>query len=90
MPQYAIGAPLFRQFDHRAREIAVELFELGFKAREERESVGRGTGESGHDPVVVKAAELARRGFQHFLAERDLAVAGHDHLAAFADTQNCC
>ena len=88
MAQDAVGAPLLGQFDDGARQVAVVLLELGFEAGEQREGVGGGAGETGQDLVVVEAAELAGGGFQHFLAEGDLAVAGHDDLAVAADAED--
>ena len=41
-------------------EIAAVLFELGFKAREQREGIGGGAGETGDDFAVVEAAQLLR------------------------------
>ena len=88
MAQHAVGAPFLGQLDHGARQIAVELLELGFEAREQREGVGRGAGESGQNLVVVKAAQLFGGGFQHFLAERDLAVAGHHDFSVPAHAKD--
>ena len=59
--QHAVGAPVLRQLHHGARQIAVELFELGFEAREQREGVGGGAGEPGQNLVVVEPAELSWR-----------------------------
>ena len=58
--QDAIGAPVLRQLDGRALEVAAVLLELGFEAREERERVGGRPGEPGEDPVVVEAPDLLR------------------------------
>ena len=58
--QHAIGAPVLRQLDGRALEVAAVLLELGFEAREERERVGGRAGEAGEDLVVVEPADLAR------------------------------
>ena len=81
MAQDLIGSPVLRQFDDGARQIAVELFEFGFEAGEQGEGVGGGTGESGDNLVVIESAQLARRGFEHFGAERYLAIARHDHFS---------
>ena len=85
--QHAVRAPLLGQFHHRARQIAVELLQLRFEAREEREGVGRGAGEARQNLVVVEAAQLPGRRLQHLVPERHLPVAGHHDLvvAAHAD-----
>src|ERR1700678_2722371 len=90
MPQNSIGTPFLGQLHYRTRQIAVELFELRFKAREEREGVGGGTRESGDDLVVVKAPQFLGRSLQHFRAERHLPVSGHHHFPTPADAQDGC
>src|SRR5580700_3437295 len=90
MPQHAIGPPLLGQLHNRTRQIAIELFELGFKAREERKGVRGGSRESPDDLVVVKAPQLLRRSFQHFRSQRHLTVTGHHHFTAPADAQDGC
>jgi hypothetical protein len=58
MAKHAVGAPFFGELNHRARQIAVKLFELRFEAREEREGIGGGSGESSENLVAIKAAQL--------------------------------
>ena len=58
MAQDFVRAPVLRQFHHGARQIAVELLQLGFKTREERKSVGGRPGKSRQDLVVVEPAQL--------------------------------
>ena len=58
MPQHVVGAPFLGQLHHGARQVAVELLQLGFEAREQREGVRRGAGESRQDLVVVEAAQF--------------------------------
>ena len=79
--QRAIGAPVARQLDRGALEIAAVLFELALEAAEQREAVGRRAGKSRQHAVVVQAPHLARLVFDDGLAERDLAVAGHHDFA---------
>ena len=68
MTQHAVGAPFLGQFHHGARQVAVVLLELGFEAREQRERIGGGSGESGQDLVVIQPAELFGGRFQNFLS----------------------
>ena len=63
-PQEAIGAPVARELDRCALEIAAILFELRLEAREQREGVGGGSGEAGEDRLVVEPANLAGAVFQ--------------------------
>src|SRR6185369_9300426 len=53
--QDAVGAPVLRQLDGRADEMALVLFELGLEALEQRERVGGRTREAGEYLVVVEA-----------------------------------
>jgi hypothetical protein len=64
-----------------AVEVAGVLLQLGLEARKEREGVGGGAGKPGQDLVLVEAANLFGRMFQHVVAQRDLPIGGHDHLA---------
>src|SRR5947208_2398319 len=73
-PQYSVGAPVFGELHGRAKQIALVLFELRLEALEQRKRVGGPPGEAGEDPVVIKAAHLARARFPPDLAERDLAI----------------
>ena len=63
MAQNLVRPPVLREFHHAAGQIAVKLLELRFEAREERKSVGCGPGETGHDLIVIQAAQLLRRRF---------------------------
>ena len=56
--EHAIGAPVLRELDGGALEVAAILFELGLEAREERERIGGRAGKPGEDPVVVEPANL--------------------------------
>ena len=87
MAQELVGAPVLGQFDGAAAQVAVVLLQLGFKAAEQRESVGGGAGKSGQDLVLIQAADLLGGVLDHAFAKRDLAVAGHDHFAVAADAQ---
>src|ERR1700721_4726984 len=90
MPQHAIGAPFLGELHHRARKIAVELFELGFEARKQRERVGRRPGKSGYDLVAIKAPQLLGGSLQYFRTQRHLTVAGHHHFPAPANAEDGC
>ena len=57
--QHAVGAPVLRELDGRALEVAAVLLQLGLEAREQREGVGGRAGEAGEDAVVVEPPDLA-------------------------------
>ena len=81
--QHAIGAPILRELDGRARQLALVLVELRLEALEQRERIGGRAGESGQHAILVDAADLARGRLDDDVAERDLAVAAQgDRLAA--------
>lgn len=71
-------------------ELAGELLEFGFEAREEIEGVGGGTGESGEDFLLIEAADFFCGVLEDVIAQRDLAVCGHDDLAVAADADYGC
>ncbi len=68
--------------------MALVLFELGLEAFEQRERVRRRARKSGEHVVVIQPAHLARRGLDHDVAERDLAVAAQCHGAVAAHGKN--
>ena len=82
--QDAVGAPVLRELDRRAREIALVLLELRLEALEQRERVRRAAGETGEDAVLVEAPHLARARLDDDVAERDLAVAAERDAACRA------
>ncbi len=84
----AIGAPVLGQLDRRALEVAAILFELRLEAREQREGIGRRSGEAGQNAIVVQPADLPRALLDDRLAERHLAVAREHGAIAVADGQN--
>ena len=88
MPQKFVGAPVFRQFDGGAAEVAVILLQLGLEAAEQGESVGGRAGKSGQNLVLIKAANLLCPVLDDGFAERDLAVAGHDDFVVAADAED--
>src|SRR5882757_2000462 len=90
MAQHTIGAPLLRQFDDAARQIATILFEFCFEAAEQGESVGGRAGKTGNDFVVVETAELARAALENFTAGGNLAVAGENYFAVAAYAKDRC
>ena len=64
------------------------LLELGLEALEEREGVGRASGEAGDDRAVPEPAHFPRVGLHHRLVQRDLAVAAERHFPVAAHTEN--
>ena len=60
------------------------------KRENKREGVGRRAGESGQDPVVVELPDLLGGLLDDGVAERDLAVAGHDGLIPVTHRQHGC
>ena len=74
--QQPVGAPVARQLDGGAFEVAAILFELRLESGEQREGVGGRAGKSGEDRVVVQPADLARAVLEDRVAQGDLAVAG--------------
>ena len=80
----AIGAPFFGQFDGGANQMALMLLKLAFETFEEGEGIGGGPGETGDHFAVVQAAHFLRIAFHDGIAERNLAVAGHDDFAVAA------
>ena len=88
MPQKFVGAPVFREFDGGAAEVAVILLQLGLEAAEQGESVGGRAGKSGKNFVLIEAANLLCSMLDDGFAERDLTVAGHDNLVVAADAED--
>ena len=80
--QDAVGAPVFRQLDGGAHQVALMFVELGVEALEQRESVSRRTGEAGQDPVVMQPANFFCALLDDDVAESDLAIAAHRDLRA--------
>jgi len=88
-PQIAVGAPVLGELDAGAHQLVGILLELGFQPLQQREGVGRGTGEAGDDgTLLADAADFLRIALHHGVAERHLAVAGDHHLAALADSDD--
>src|SRR5215471_879852 len=77
MSQRAVCAPLLGKLHDGARKIAVELFQLGFKAGEKRKRVGCRAGKSSQNLVVIEPAQLAGRTLQNLAAVAYLAVSRH-------------
>ena len=84
--QAAVGAPVLRELDRGAREVAV-LLQLALEPLEQREGIGRAAGEPGDHASLVQPAHLARIRLHDGVAERDLAVAAHgdETVAAHAE-----
>ena len=80
--QDAVGAPVLRELDGRAHQIALMLVELGVEPLEQRERVGGGTREARENPIVMQPAHFFRALFDDDVAESDLAVAAHRDLRA--------
>jgi hypothetical protein len=66
----------------------MELLELGFESREQREGIRGRPGETCKYLVVVQAADLFCPVLDNGFAESDLAVAGDRNLVILADTNN--
>ena len=88
LAQVLVHPPVLRQLDDRALHVAAVLLELRLEAGEEREGVGGGAGEAGQDLVVIQAAHFRRAVLHDRVADRDLPVAGHRHLAVAADADD--
>jgi hypothetical protein len=66
----------------------MELLQLIFKTREERQGVCGTSGEACDDLVVVKAPRLLGIVLDHAFAESHLAVGGEHHFVVFPHAQN--
>src|SRR6266446_10856520 len=88
MAQKFVSAPVFREFDSGAAQVAVILLQLGFEAAEQSESVGGRAGKSGKNLVLIKAANLLCSVLDDGFAERDLPVARHDDFVVAADAED--
>ena len=88
MAQKFVGAPVFREFDSGATEVAVILLQLGLETAEQSESVGGRTGKSGKNFLLIEPADLLGAVFDDGLAQCDLAVASHDHLSLTANAED--
>ena len=86
--EHTVGAPVVRELDGRAFEVAAVLFELGFEAGEQRKRIGGGPGKPGENPIVVESPDLRAPLLHDRLAERDLPVARHDRLVAMSNGQH--
>ena len=87
--QQPIGTPVLGQLDGRAFEVAPVLFELGLETREQRKRVGRRTGKTREDAIVVEPPDFPGGLLDDRVAEGDLAVAGHHGLAVVAHSKHC-
>src|ERR1039457_2911437 len=88
MPQKFVGAPVFREFDSGAADVAVILLQFGLETAEQRESVGSRAGKTGKNLVLIEAANLLRPVLDDGFPERDLSVASHDNLVVAADAED--
>ena len=87
--QVAVGAPVLRQLDAGAFELAGEALELGLQPLEQGEGVGRGAGEAGqHGAARADAAHFAGVALDDGLSKADLAVPGHGHVSIPPDAQD--
>ena len=86
--QNAIAAPVLRELDGGAFEVAAILFELRFEAREQRERIGGRAGEAGENPVVVEPADFPGGLLDDGLAEGHLPVAGQHGAVAMPDRED--
>ena len=62
--------------------------ELGFKSLKQREGIGRTPGESGQDPVMVQAADLAGGRLDHDVSEGDLTISAQGDTVAPAHRED--
>ena len=83
MAQHLVGAPFFAEFDRRALEIAVILFELAFEARQQRKRVACCSRKPGQNLIVVESPDFLGAGFHDSLAERHLPVSGECDVSVF-------
>src|SRR4029077_19352414 len=87
-PQIAVSAPILGEFDRGAGQLAGILLKLAFQPLEKGERVGGRTGKAADDIALAEFTDLFGVGFDHGLADRNLAVAADHHLAALANCQN--
>src|SRR5580698_9772545 len=85
--QAAIAAPVLRQLDGRAREIA-ELLQLALEALEQGERVRRTTGKSRQHLAAIQSPHFACVGLHHALSQGDLAIAADRNVAVAPYRQN--
>src|SRR5207237_3887537 len=83
-----IAAPVARELDGGAFEVAAILFELGLEAGEQREGVRGRAREAGENRIVVEPADLFRVLLQDGVAEGNLPVTRHDRAVVVPDRQD--
>ena len=88
MAQHLVSAPFFAEFDGRAFQIAVVLFELCFEARKQREGVACCAGKPGQDLFVVESPDFPGAGFHDSLAERHLPVSSECDVSVFPNKED--
>ena len=82
-----VCAPVLGHLDARTEELTGIFLELELETFEERQAVGGGAGEA-DDDAVLDAAHLARVRLHHRMAERDLSIGNHDHLASLSNRKH--
>ena len=85
MPQKLVGAPVPRQFHRSSPQVAVILLQFCLEPAEERERIRCRSRKSGHNLVVVQAADLLGGVLDYRLTQRDLPVAGQNDFAIAAN-----
>src|SRR6185312_3299151 len=81
----AVGAPFLGHLHRGAGEVVAVLVQLLLEQLEQGERISGSAGEAGqHVLVLAEAADLARVGLHHRVAEGDLAVAADHDLAVAA------
>src|SRR5687768_13734229 len=93
--EHAVAAPVLRELDGGARQVARVALELLLELLEEGERVGRGSGEAGEQLAAAEGANLVRVRLHDGLAdghlpiapESDLAVAAHGEDGRGADAR---
>ena len=66
------------------------LFQLGFETFEQGECIGRRTGESDQDLVVVDFSHFFCVPLHYGVSQRNLTVTGQCYLAVSFYRNNCC
>src|SRR5260370_10483859 len=88
MAKRAVLAPLLGQLHCGFLQIARKLLKLPLEPFKKRNRVGRGTGKTSHNLVVVETPRLPRRVLHHVIAHGHLAIGDEYHLVVLAHAQH--
>src|SRR5580698_10422143 len=80
--QHAVGAPVLRELDGGACQVALVLFQLGFEAVEQRERVGGAARKADQHLAAIDAPDLFGAPLHDDVAKGHLAVAAKGDLVA--------